>query len=75
MEPYGGVEVKIRSSFTLALMGVNGQLQASAGLPSESIDYGSVVPTAVLKTLEKTTPPLSLSPSLSLSAGNRMKIP
>jgi hypothetical protein len=61
MEPYGGVKVQIRSSLTLALMGVSGQLQAPAGLPSESIDYESVVSRAGLKALEKTTPtPLSL---------------
>jgi len=70
MEPHGEVEVKIRSSLTLALMGVNGQLQASAGLPSESIDYDSVVSRAALKALEKTKTSLSLS----LSAGNQMKI-
>jgi hypothetical protein len=61
MEPHGEVEVKIRSSLTLALMGVNGQLQASAGLPSESIDYDSVVSRAALKALEKTKTSLSLS--------------
>jgi hypothetical protein len=41
-------------------MGVNGQLQASAGLPSESIDYDSVVSRAVLKALEKTKTSQSL---------------
>lgn len=72
MEPYGGVEVQTRSSLTLILMGVSGQLQVPAGLPPKAIDYEEcVVFRAGLEALEKAK--TSLSPYLS--AGNRTKIP
>jgi len=61
MEPYGGVEVQIRSSLTLALMSVSGQLQAPAGLSSKSNGYESVRSRAGLKALEKTKTSLSVS--------------
>ena len=62
MEPYGGVEVQTRSSLTLVLMGVSGQLQVPAGLPPEAIDYEEcVVFRAGLEALEKTKTSLSIS--------------